>query len=243
MPELAAADSSGRYIGDELELFQHANNWKAYMRRSLAPFIAGAVAEVGAGIGGTTAALAGLPGVTNWLCVEPDPAQAAIISGRIERGELPGHCRALCGTLAGLRRDEPLDAVLYIDVLEHIDDDRGELRDAAAVLRTGGRIVVLAPAYQFLFSPFDAAVGHHRRYTLRSLRNVRPDGMTERAGFYLDSMGLLASLANKLLLKQRQPTVKQVQTWDRRIVPLSVMLDPLVRRRLGRSAVIVWEKP
>ena len=63
------------YIGNELELFGNAHNWKGYYRNHLAPFIQGNVLEVGAGIGETTTHLLNKK-VKNWLCLEPDASLA-----------------------------------------------------------------------------------------------------------------------------------------------------------------------
>ena len=60
--------------------------------------------------------------------------------------------------------------------------------------------------------------------------------------FYLDAVGLLASLCNRLLLRQQMPTSRQIQVWDRFLVPLSRWVDPLLGYRLGKSIVGVWRK-
>ena len=156
-------------------------------------------------------------------------------------GEFGENVATLCGTLADLPEGQRFDTALYVDVLEHIEEDRGELAGAAARLRTGGRIVVLSPAYPFLFSEFDRAIGHFRRYTKGMLRRLTPPGMRIEAEFYLDRVGMLASLANRAMLRQAQPTLRQVLFWDRVLVPLSRLLDPLTGRRFGRSVVTVWQ--
>jgi len=242
MTASAPSAQDGAYVGGELALFRHAHNWKAYMRRRLAPFITGAVVEVGAGIGGTTENLADLPGVTGWLCVEPDEGQCAQLEGLRADGAIPAHTRVHRGYLADLP-PAAADTVIYIDVLEHIEDDRGELALAASHLKPGGRVVVLAPAYQSLFGPFDTAVGHFRRYTLPQLRSLAdPAALAEEAAFHLDSVGLAASLANKLVLGQSLPTPAQVALWDKAMVPVSRLLDPLVLNSFGKSAIIVWRR-
>lgn len=238
---MSTVRDAGDYIGSELEIFQLARNWKAYLRRALAPFITGDVAEIGAGIGATARVLVTCRDVRSWLCVEPDRAQLDKVAALVASGDLPGSVRVLCGTLADLPAGPAFDAIVYVDVLEHIEDDRGELRTAMARLNPGGRIVVLSPAWQFLYSPFDKAIGHHRRYSLRSLRAVAPAASHEVAGFYLDGVGFLASLANKLLLRQDMPRTSQILLWDRVMVPVSRIADLFTRRLFGRSVVIVWQ--
>ena len=228
------------YVGSELELFAKAIHWKAYLREQIAPWLAGEVLEVGAGIGGTTRVFCS-DERTRWVCLEPDPRQALEVKRAIDSGTLPRCCEARVGTLADLG-GERFDAVLYIDVLEHIEDDRAELHQAASLLRPGGRLIVLAPAHQWLFSAFDRSVGHFRRYNKKMMRELRPNGLELRALDYLDSAGLLASLANRCVLRQAMPTPRQIETWDRRLVPASRVLDRYLRGSLGKSVLGVWTK-
>lgn len=233
--------AGGAYVGSELELFAAAVNWKRRLRRETSVHVRGDVLEVGAGIGATTAALRH-DGVRTWTCLEPDPAFCATIEAAGARGALRGDVRVARGTLEELRAAEAFDTVLYIDVLEHIEDDRAEAARAARALRPGGRLVVVAPAHPWLFSPFDAAVGHHRRYTRPSLRAVMPDGLREVDCRYLDSAGMLASAANRLVLSRSLPTARQIRVWDRLLVPASSILDRLTGHALGKSLLGVWER-
>jgi len=59
---------------------------------------------------------------------------------------------------------------------------------------------------------------------------------------YLDSVGFLASLANRALLRQSLPSRRQIATWDRMMIPVSRILDPLLARGFGRSVVAVYER-
>ena len=229
------------YPGGELELFAVAEHWKRYLAAEIAPFLGRRVLEVGAGIGATTLALARDPDAT-WLCLEPDPRLAAALAERIARGELPPSCAAMCGGLADLSGSATFDAILYVDVLEHIEDDVAEMQRAALRLAPGGHLVVFGPAHEWLYSPFDKAIGHHRRYTRRTLAAVGPQGVDLVRLRYIDSAGLLASLANRIALRQSLPTPRQVMTWDRMLVPLSAWLDPILGYRLGKSVIAVWRR-
>lgn len=233
---------ASHYLGDELNLFEHAVNWKAYFGKLLQPYLHGRVLEVGAGIGGTTRALhSGQP--TDWLCVEPDAALAASIGTLLQAGQLPPTTRLFVGTLATLPATEGLfDAVLYVNVVEHIEDDAAELAYAYARLAPGGHLLILVPAHQWLYSRFDAAIGHFRRYTRSRLRRALPAGGRVRQLRYLDSLGLLAAAASKLS-RQTYPTLAQLKLWDRGLVPFSRVLDRLTGYRVGKSVLAVIEKP
>lgn len=238
---MSAAGAAGDYVGSELELFADAVNWKAYWSARLLPLLGTDVLDVGAGLGATARLLA--PATRGrYLAVEPDATLAGRIRADVASGLLPARVDVLTGTLRDVEPASRFHTILYIDVLEHIEDDRAELGLAASRLRPGGRIVVLAPAHQSLYSPFDAAIGHFRRYDRRSLGALRPEGLETESMSYLDSAGLLASAANRLLLRAALPTPAQIRLWDRRLVPVSRVLDPLVGRRLGKTVVAVFRK-
>jgi SAM-dependent methyltransferase len=234
------ADSEFKYAGSELELFEKARNWKAYWRGQIRGFIRGEVLEVGAGIGANTRTLAGLH-YDRWTCLEPDAGLAARITSLIELAP-GGRHKVATGTIADLPAETKFDAILYIDVLEHIEDDRGEVAGAAARLKPGGALIVLAPAHPSLFTPFDAAIGHLRRYTRSSLRAVAPEALRLEQLRYLDAAGLLASVGNRLVLRRSMPKEWQILLWDRMGVPVSRILDPLLGGRVGKSVLAVWRK-
>lgn len=231
----AVEHSAFEYVGGELALFENAVHWKRYWRSRTEPFIVGDVLEVGAGLGANTRSLAGIAH-RSWTCLEPDRALAAKIPWMG-----PGYSTRV-GTTEQLAASERFDSILYIDVLEHIENDRGELTRAAAHLKPGGHLVVLSPAHQFLFTPFDRAIGHFRRYSRASLRAAAPAGLGETMVTYLDSVGMLASAANRLFLNQSMPTEAQILTWDRLLVPCSRVLDPLLIGNLGKSILGVWQR-
>lgn len=229
------------YIGNELELFGHAHNWKRYYRKHLSPFIQGNVLEVGAGIGETTAHLLNEK-VENWLCVEPDASLAEKIEFKIKNNQLPTACKLLVGTTLDLSPSIKYDTIIYIDVIEHIEKDKEEIERASALLNKGGKLIILVPAHQYLYSPFDKAIGHFRRYNKKRLQEVIPTGIQKKKIFYLDCLGLFASLVNKWFLKKDYPTLQQVKFWDRMIVPISKLLDPLIGFSTGKSLIGIWQK-
>ncbi len=231
---IMAAHLPYQYAGFELAIFEKALHWKRYWSSLIAPYVSGHVLEVGAGIGANTEALTQL---LHQSCtsLEPDAALAAQI--RI-RG--PRH-RKLIGTLADV--DESFDTILYIDVLEHIEDDRAELMQAAAHLKPGGHVIALSPAHAALYTSFDKAIGHFRRYSKESLgKAASPSGLGLVKMQYLDSAGLLASAANRLVSSAQAPSEWQILAWDCCLVPVSRVLDPALRYSMGKSILAVWKR-
>jgi SAM-dependent methyltransferase len=229
------------YIGTELELFADAHNWKAYFASLIRPHLGANVLEVGAGIGGTTTILT-RNHVGTWLCLEPDAALACQVTNAITRGDLPPSCHAVTGTLADLPSEERFDSILYIDVLEHIENDLAETAEAARRLRPGGRLIILSPAYEWLYSPFDRAIGHFRRYNRRTLTAAIPKDLTLLKFSYLDSVGLLASAGNRFVTRSSSPSRSQIRLWDGLMVPASRLLDTVVGHSFGKSVFGVWQR-
>ncbi len=238
--------NSHTYVGGELDLFAQAQRWKGYWISRVRRYITGAVLEVGAGIGANTVLLR-TGAEARWLCLEPDPRLAARLENTMAAapgdGRAPSRLEARVGTVASLDLGDVFDTILYIDVLEHIENDRLELAAAARHLAPGGHMVVLSPAHSWLFSPFDQAIGHFRRYTAKELRLLTPSGLRVAKSFYLDSVGLLASVANRFMLHQNLPSARQIHCWDSLMVPCSRVLDPVTAYRFGKSVVCIWTRP
>lgn len=226
-----------RYQGQELDIFAHAKCWKKYWASRIDKWIRGDVLEVGAGLG-TNSLLLQNSNVRSWHCLEPDPELCLSLRSAVAKLQT---CTVSLGTAESLDKAR-FDCVLYIDVLEHIEADREEIARAAALLRPGGHIVVLSPAHQLLFSTFDSTIGHHRRYNRRSLLKCSPNRSYLEAMFYLDCVGVFVSLVNRMLLRQRTPTLDQIRIWDTYLVPISRLCDRALAYKLGKSIVSVWTR-
>lgn len=229
------------YIGNELELFKHAVNWKNYYAGFLKKFLVGDVLEVGAGIGETTHSLCD-GSQTSWLCLEPDAALAAHIETKKKSGYLRNLIELKIDTIDAVQ-NRLFDAILYIDVIEHIEHDSEELAKAAERLKPGGHLIVLVPAHNFQFSEFDISIGHFRRYNKKMLAAAIPEPLEKTDLRYLDSVGLLASMGNKVFLKQHYPNLRQIKFWDSFMIPFSRIIDFCLFYSLGKTVIGIWENP
>ncbi|WP_373331039.1 class I SAM-dependent methyltransferase [Salmonirosea aquatica] len=233
-----------QYIGNELGLFALADNWKDYWASQVVPYLGSKVLEVGAGLGGTTHLLISkMDKLDQWICLEPDERLASQIKPSLASATRNAD-KVIVETryLAEYDPQARFDSLIYIDVIEHIEDDRKELELAMKYLKPGGHLVVLVPAHNFLMSPFDKAIGHYRRYNKKMLLDIVPENAKIVMHKYLDSFGLSLSLANKLFLKQTYPTEKQILFWNNFIVPVSKKLDPLLYYNLGKSVLLICER-
>ncbi len=240
---ITTVSSGFQYHGSELDVFRFATNWKRYYQRQIAPKIQGDVLEVGAGIGATTRTLC-TGSERQWVCLEPDPGLAARIAEEHRRIPYPIAPEVIVGTLETLEPSRTFDTLLYIDVLEHIEDDADEFRRAAERLKPGGSLIILCPAHGWLFSEFDHAIGHYRRYDKVMMTQLPKRGLQLNQLFYLDCFGVILSLLNRLIRRKGAPSsALPILFWDRLVIPCSRVFDAIIGYRFGKTIVGIWSKP
>ena len=227
-----------KYQGEELEYFEQAKVWKSYFSSKVKKYIQGDVLEVGAGIGTNTKYL--LTGdTTSWTYLELDAGLASM--ARKNTSSIGLQQKFIVGTIDNIS-NERYDTIIYIDVLEHISDSQQEVTKTTKLLSKGGHLIILVPAFQYLFSAYDTSVGHFRRYNKRQLRAEINDFLKEKELYFLDSCGWFASLMNKLMLDKPAISMSQLLFWDRILVSISKISDVVTLNAFGKSLVGVWEK-
>lgn len=164
-------------------------------------------------------------------CVEPDEGQRAIIAA----SDL--HAHADLGSIP----DAGIDFAYTFNVLEHIDDDLGAIRELRRKLRVGGRLLIYVPAFQLLYTSMDRKVGHVRRYRRRDLQaKVETAGLTVLESEYVDSLGFPATLVYRWFGSGAGDIDrKALATYDRYVFPLSRWLDRGLKHVLGKNLLLV----
>jgi hypothetical protein len=124
-------------------------------------------------------------------------------------------------------------------VLEHIDDDGAEIRDAARVLKVGGTLGIFVPALPWLSSRFDEEVRHHRRYYRRDLvALIEANGLHVVEARYFDMLGIAIWYVAMRMLRMRMGA-KRVRAYDTLIVPVARLLDRIFGPPLGKSLIVI----
>lgn len=131
--------------------------------------------------------------------------------------------------------------LISYNVLEHIDDHVGALRSMAGLVRPGGYIVLVCPAFPFAMSPVDIATGHVRRYTGRSMTAALTEAGLEVVDVrYANSLGLLCYYAFTSLLRKQPSKGVTMTFYDRRLVPVVRLAERLIKRPpFGQSVIAV----
>jgi SAM-dependent methyltransferase len=231
-------NSSANYPGRELESMTFAVNYHRWITDELAPFFGHNVVEVGAGVGDLTTILLQTE-LKNLYAFEPASNLFPLLSNKMKG-------RTRVSTVNEFFRPElvpdVIDSILYVNVLEHIEDDSGELSLAYSALRSGGYLLLFVPALQWLFSEADSSVGHFRRYYKKNLVNlVKKAGFSIEKAHYFDLAGILPWYFNFVLLKNSF-NASSVALYDKLIVPPMRVFETLLTPPIGKNILVVARK-
>ncbi len=224
-------------LSSTLHSLDGAKNYAAWLASLMAPHLHGPILEVGAGHGTFSEQLADLgPLVSS----EPSERAFRVLQERLrERPDIT----VVNQDLATATADRQFGAIVMINVLEHIEDDGEALSQVFAGLEPGGRFAVLVPAFELLYSRFDAAVGHYRRYRLPELVDeVERAGLSVKVARYVNSAGFFAWLLTARVLKLT-PTVSGLAlTYDRAVIPALRAVESRVTPPFGQSCFVIAER-
>jgi SAM-dependent methyltransferase len=133
--------------------------------------------------------------------------------------------------------DDSFDLAVSLDVIEHLEDDLGALRELRRTVAPGGALLVTVPAYQWLWSGHDEINHHHRRYTRRSLQRVAEQaGWRQLRTTYFNSLLLPVAIALRVLdrVNRAKTTESSLDLW---IPPAPV--NWLLERPLALEAALI----
>lgn len=228
------------YPGRDLEAMVFAKRYHSWICDLFAPWLGERLVEVGAGSGNFSRMLLAR-GAGSLLAIEPSPEMFSRLSGwaSTDRRVEVHH-----GTLATSGVEpESADAILYVNVLEHIEDEAVELETARSALKPGGSLLLYVPALEFLYSDFDRRIGHYRRYEKKALRQlVVSAGFQTEFCRYVDLLGVLPWYLSMRLLKG-DLSPRAVALYDLLGTPLTRWLETRVSPPVGKNLALVARKP
>lgn len=229
------------YLGRDLEAMAFARNYHAWIRDEFPPLSGRDVAEVGAGDGLFSRMLLDA-GPRSLTLFEPSAAMHARQPESLRADPRVRRINARLGDRVG-EFEAAFDAVLYVNVLEHIADDAAELELARRALRPRGQLLLFVPALPALMSEFDRGIGHHRRYRRRPLRALLGSaGFAVERLHYFDGPGVLPWLvAMRWLRLGLSP--RSVALYDRIAVPILRRVEAVVRPPIGKNLLAVARRP
>ena len=226
---------------DDLECLAASKYFFDWVLEEFEPYLRGRVLEVGAGTGTITRKLIERSPDASVVALEPADNVFASLDAY---AALTTACTAQEGDARRTRSadtNDAFDAVLYVNVLEHIADDEQEVRLAAAALRPGGALLVFGPALEALYSELDHKAGHYRRYSLHYLRGSSKGRACAscRCGTST-SWDVLPYLVVYRWLHHTQISSSTMWGYDRLIVPVSRLIQHVLRHPpAGKNVILV----
>jgi 2-polyprenyl-3-methyl-5-hydroxy-6-metoxy-1,4-benzoquinol methylase len=135
-------------------------------------------------------------------------------------------------------------AVVSYNVLEHIEDDVSALDAMRHLVRPGGAVVIIVPAFMFALGPADVATGHVRRYTKQTLTAaMTAAGLTIERMHYANALGLICYYLATCVLKMMPKEGPMVRIYDTFVLPVTKAAERIVRPPFGQSVFAVARRP
>ena len=224
-----------KYPGAELDSFDKASIWRKYIFLNIKNYIKGLTLEVGAGIGSFTSNYKSLS--SNITLSEIDTDNLNFIKEKF-KSENFNFTSDYTKNI-----NKKFDTIMYLNVLEHIEEDNKEVLDAFEKLNPNGYLIILVPAHNRLYSKFDKAVGHFRRYDIDFFKNIKIQKSKLIKLCFLDSAGYFLYYLNKVFFKEEvYPSKLKILIWDKIFTPLTFFLDKILMYKFGKNILYVIQR-
>ena len=225
---------SAEYVGREtLSDLRHARNYNAHLRALIQENYNedSSVLDFGAGNGHFLNLIKDKG--REFYAVEPDAALRELIRKSTPAKVLP----------PGDIEVGSIDFLYTLNVLEHIENDEPTFELFFDWIRPGGTLLVYVPAFPHLYSKFDSAIGHFRRYTKSELVEK-----VEKAGFrvseveYVDPVGYAFAFIYRLFFNSGSVSPNQLLVFDKFFYPVSKKVSKLTRKLFGKNLLLIAKK-
>tara|TARA_B100000029_G_scaffold391070_1_gene387869 strand:- start:678 stop:1370 length:693 start_codon:yes stop_codon:yes gene_type:complete len=225
-----------KYPGDELEIFDKATIWRKYIHFKTKKYFKNKFLEIGAGIGSFTENYEST--FSEISISDLDEKNNKILQKKFKDYKNINITKKKITDIEGT-----FNTIIYLNVLEHIKEDKNEIREAEKKLNDGGYLVILVPAHQKLYSNFDKAVGHHKRYDKDFFKKNIFENLKMEKLIFLDFFGYFLYFFNNLFFKRDiYPSKFKIMVWDKIFTPLTIIADFCLGYRVGKNILCVYKK-
>ncbi len=224
------------YPGKELEIFDKANIWGKYVHTLIKKYLINNTLEIGAGLGSFTKNY--YKNFSNIVLTDLDDENIRVLKKKFSMEENITISKERINDING-----KFNTIIYFNVLEHIPNDSGEINSALNKLNVGGHLIILVPAHQNLFSKFDKAIGHCRRYSINFFKLTQFENTKIQKLLFLDLFGYILYFFNKLFFKEEvYPSKFKIFLWDKIFTPITIILDYITRYKFGKNILCIYKK-
>ena len=227
---------SGKYPEIALERFDKANLWVQYIIYKIRRFLKDDALEVGAGCGSFTKAY--MKHFHSITLTDMDNNSFNLLKKNFINEKKINVINSPTKDI-----DKKFNTILYFNVLEHVKDDKLEIKTALEKLNNKGHLIILVPAHQKIYSKLDKAVGHYKRYDIDFFKKNRFENSKIIKLHFLDFFGYLLYYANKIFFKEETcPSNLKIFIWDKIFTPLTIVIDYLTAYKFGKNILCIYQK-
>jgi SAM-dependent methyltransferase len=230
------------YSGTELDAMAEARRYRTWILSYFKPFLGRHILEVGAGNGTFSQLLFEQAKGAQLVLQEPAANLFPLLKRRFS--DTP-QVRVIDGPFSAERCDSfPVDTIVMVNVLEHVENDREYLQTMRRMLPAGGHLLLFVPATPGIFGSLDRAFDHYRRYTKKDLSaRLREAGFQIQKIRHFNFVGVAAWFAAGRLLNKNTVRASEVLFYDRWIVPVASRIENRWEPPMGQSLLAVAEVP
>lgn len=134
------------------------------------------------------------------------------------------------------------DTVFALNVVEHIEDDQLAIKNAKKLLASGGHLIILVPAYPFLYNRFDEELYHFRRYSRTQLNTLFLNEQLKIVNtFSFNAAGIAGWYVSGKIQKNKTIPKNQISLYNK-LVFLFRIIDKILFNKIGLSVITVGKK-
>ena len=224
------------YVGKELEIFDTAKVFQKYVYFLIKKYFKNKIFEVGAGLGSFTRQYNN--SYKEIYLSDLDKNNYLVLKRKFSKKK-----NIKINNQKINQINIKFNTILYLNVLEHIKKDKSEINLAISKLNSGGHLIILVPAHQKLYSKFDKAIGHCKRYNINFFKNNKFKNAKVEKLIYLDMVGYFLYFCNKIFFKEEiYPSKIKVFLWDKFFSPITIVLDFITNYKYGKNIICVYKK-
>lgn len=218
-----------------------ARNYRKYEHDMVAPHVGRSLLEIGSGLGHFSEQFAGR---LDYLAVSDSDPYCVDQLNKLYEGNPDVEVLPQLLLPKTIEIRQQVDTVVMMNVLEHIAEDVQTLKDLAAVVKPGGKIVIWVPGYMQLYGDFDRKVGHVTRYTPKTLgATIAGAGLEAEVLKPINFLGGIAWWAAVRRGGVGYPDPKLVKIYDRTVIPTTRFIERFVRPPFGQTVFAVARVP
>ncbi len=233
------------YEGRDLEAMDFAVRYHQWILSIFRPYLGENIVEIGAGSGSFTEVLAELT-PKQLTAIEPSNEMYPLLDQLAKKSESPKiktYKNFFSEVASKIKSSKPSSAV-YINVFEHIKDDRAELDLLYKTLPKGAHVCIFVPANEWLMSDFDRSIDHYRRYSKKELwQKVERAGFEVIFGRRFDAAGVLPWWIKFTLMKSKKMEPGLAKVYDNVVVPVERRVEKIVEPPVGKNVILVARRP